>query len=152
MAGKCASSLQPSPLHCLNFRIFSLSTQWFGSKCGGWVNQANLCCIYAFTITIMFIVVCRAQHVASVARELQCWRNCFNVFSMQSALRNAAAVVSLLSFSLEHGSFAFFVVDGTLKLYFNQKTILIAKIDELKNKKDHSAEFFQSPTKDYRFD
>lgn len=104
------------PLHCLNFRIFSLSTQWFGSKCGGWVNQANLCCIYAFTITIMFIVVCRAQHVASVARELQCWRNCFNVFSMQSALRNAAAVVSLLSFSLEHGSFGFLVVNGTLKL------------------------------------
>lgn len=83
----------------------------------------------------MFIVVCRAQHVASVARELQCWSDCFNVFSMQSPLRNAAVLVSLLSFSLEHGSLASPVVNGTLKLCFNQKTIPIAKIDELKNKK-----------------
>lgn len=70
--------------------------------------------IYAFTITIMFIVLCHAQHVAlrcqgnsMLARQLRAGRRCF---PMRRGVRCFAVLVSWLSFFLERGSLSESVV------------------------------------------
>lgn len=75
--------------------------------------------IYAFTIMIMFIVLCgvarrcqgNSNADATVARRRRC-------FPMQRGVRRFVALVSLLSFFLERGSLSRVVVASEKRLFF----------------------------------
>lgn len=91
------------------YAFLTLSTQWYSHKCEGWVNHVNLCCIYAFTITIMFIVLCCLRLSHAVAKETCV--DVFNVFMLRpcSSLVKCFTIVSLLLFLVEHGLLTRFV-------------------------------------------
>lgn len=87
--------------------------------------------IYAFTIMIMFIVLCHARHVArrcqgnsnaeaTVAQRREC-------FSMQRSVRRSVALVSLLSFFLERGSLSKVVV-ASEKTFFLFNLLLMKSV------------------------
>lgn len=87
--------------------------------------------IYAFTIMIMFIVLCRARHVArrcqgnsDVGAAVAQRRRCFPV---QRGVRCFVVLVSLLSFLLERGSLSKVVV-ASEKTFFLFNLLLMKSV------------------------
>lgn len=96
--------------------FFHAWLQWYSSskRQGMSKSEKFMLHIYAFTITIMFIVLCHARHVAlrcqgnsMLARQLRAGRRCF---PMRRGVRCFAVLVSWLSFFLERGSLSESVV------------------------------------------